>query len=58
MENNKVVVDVKEESDIYYQLYNSCIKYKKETNKNINCEKYYTNYQIFTDNYNKEKSNY
>lgn len=52
---NKVTVKAEEAVDIYYQLYNSCIKYKKETNKKINCEKYYKNVQTIIDNYNEEK---
>lgn len=56
MENNctnKDIYNFNESTDLYYNLYISCIKYKKETNKSINCEKYYTDIQTYID---KQKS--
>ena len=46
MENSNNNSD-KEMADLYFKLYSGCVKYKKEQDKPIDCDKFYTNLEFY-----------
>lgn len=46
----------KEMAELYLKLFEGCIKFKQEKNKDINCDLYYTNFEAYANKYiNKDK---
>jgi hypothetical protein len=34
-------------AELYYKLYSGCIKYKKEKDKQIDCDEFYKNFEFY-----------
>ena len=47
----------KEMAELYLKLFDGCIKFKQEKNKDINCNLYYNSFLLHTKEYNKNKEN-
>ena len=45
----------KDMSELYFKLYTGCIEYKKKKDKEINCDNFYKNFEIYSNRYIKDK---
>lgn len=44
----------KDMAELYFKLYSGCLKYKKEKDKNIDCDVYYNSFLFHTKKYNED----
>ena len=44
-------------AELYYKLYSGCIKYKKEKDKQIDCDEFYNKFVFHINNYDKQNKN-
>jgi hypothetical protein len=49
MENNTNSYYNKKMAELYLKLYIRCIKYKNEKDKEIQCDKFYRGFELFSD---------
>jgi hypothetical protein len=54
MENNTYNYN-KEMSDLYFRLYTGCIEYKMKKDKEIQCDNFYRNFELYSKRYIKDK---
>jgi hypothetical protein len=43
----------KDIAELYFKLYTGCLKYKKEKDKDIDCDKYYKSFVFHSNKYDK-----
>ena len=54
MENNTYNYN-KEMSELYFKLYTGCIEYKMKKDKEIQCDNFYNNFELYSKRYIKDK---